>query len=81
MMAGSGIWHRGRAFSQVPMRGFQIWFCMPPSHELDKPCAQFIQPNEVPTLRPVKLLLGYYSVHSCGEALFKGEEGIQAIGE
>jgi redox-sensitive bicupin YhaK (pirin superfamily) len=22
MMAGSGIWHRGRAFSQVPMRGF-----------------------------------------------------------
>jgi redox-sensitive bicupin YhaK (pirin superfamily) len=60
MMAGSGIWHRGRAFSQVPMRGFQIWFCMPPSHELAMPRAQFIQPNEVPILGPVKLLLGNY---------------------
>jgi redox-sensitive bicupin YhaK (pirin superfamily) len=60
MMAGSGIWHRGRAFSQVPMRGFQIWFCMPLSHELAKPEALFIQPSEVPTQGPVKVLLGNY---------------------
>jgi len=65
MMAGSGIWHRGRAFSQRPMRGFQIWFCMPPSHELAPPRALFIQPHEVPSLGPVKLLLGsYQDLHS-----------------
>jgi redox-sensitive bicupin YhaK (pirin superfamily) len=65
MMAGSGIWHRGRAFSQVPMRGFQIWFCMPPSHELAPPHALFIQPHEVPSVGPVKLLLGsYQGLHS-----------------
>jgi redox-sensitive bicupin YhaK (pirin superfamily) len=65
MMAGSGIWHRGRAFSQQPMRGFQIWFCMPPSHELAPPRALFIQPHEVPSLGPVKLLLGsYQDLHS-----------------
>lgn len=65
MMAGSGIWHRGRAFSQMPMRGFQIWFCMPPSHELATPHALFIQPDKVPTTGPVKLLLGnYQGLHS-----------------
>jgi redox-sensitive bicupin YhaK (pirin superfamily) len=65
MMAGSGIWHRGRAFSQQPMRGFQIWFCMPPSHELATPRALFIQPNEVPRAGPVTLLLGsYQDLHS-----------------
>lgn len=60
MMAGSGIWHRGSASGLAPMRGFQLWLVMPPSHELATPEALFIQPSDVPTQGPVKVLLGSY---------------------
>jgi len=60
MMAGSGIWHRGKAGGESPLRGFQTWFSMPPSHENSEPCAQFLQAAELPEAGPVKLLLGTY---------------------
>lgn len=61
VLAGGGIWHRGRATSTEPLAGFQLWFSMPPSHELATPYARFIQPEAVPRVGPVKLLLGAHA--------------------
>ncbi|MBU3739293.1 MAG: pirin family protein [Rhodoferax sp.] len=62
MAAGSGIWHRaqplpGSAASGL-LQGFQIWFALPPSHELAPASALFLQPEQVPVAGPVRVLLG-----------------------
>ena len=58
VMAGGGLWHRGRTFGQGPMIGFQLWLAMPPSLELDPPVTRFIPPDQVPRSGPVTVLLG-----------------------
>ena len=61
VLAGRGIWHRGRALpgpGGAPLAGFQMWLAMPPSHELAEPYTRFVQPAEVPREGPVTLLLG-----------------------
>lgn len=61
VLAGHGIWHRGRPLpcpAGTPLRGFQMWLAMPPSHELAEPTTRFVQPAEVPREGPVTLLLG-----------------------
>lgn len=60
VLAGGGIWHRSRVTSTAPVAGFQLWFSMPPSHELAAPSARFIQPADVPRAGPVTVLLGSY---------------------
>lgn len=60
VLAGGGIWHRGRVTSTEPVAGFQLWFAMPPSHELATPYARFIQPDAVPREGAVTVLLGSY---------------------
>ena len=64
VLAGGGIWHRGRATSTEPLAGFQLWFSMPPSHELATPYTRFIQPEAVPRVGPVKVLLGSHAGHT-----------------
>ena len=62
MAAGSGIWHRAQPVSSDPqtqtLQAFQIWFALPPSHELAPASALFLQPHEVPVAGPVRVLLG-----------------------
>jgi redox-sensitive bicupin YhaK (pirin superfamily) len=61
VMAGSGIWHRAQPISQSDnglLMGFQIWFSMPPSHELAQPNARFVQAEDVPRIGQVTVLLG-----------------------
>jgi redox-sensitive bicupin YhaK (pirin superfamily) len=58
VLAGEGIWHRGRVTSTEPVAGFQLWLAMPPSAELAEPHTRFIQPDEVPKAGPVTVLLG-----------------------
>jgi len=58
VLAGGGIWHRGRVTSTEPVAGFQLWLSMPPSHELAEPQTRFIQPDDVPKAGPVTVLLG-----------------------
>ena len=64
MAAGSGIWHRAQPMAEHPpgglLQGFQIWFALPPSHELAPAAARFLQPDEVPASGPVRVLLGTY---------------------
>jgi redox-sensitive bicupin YhaK (pirin superfamily) len=42
------------------LRGFQMWVSLPPEFELAEPREQFLQPDEVPKLGPVRVLLGQY---------------------
>jgi redox-sensitive bicupin YhaK (pirin superfamily) len=58
VLTGGGVWHRGRPVGQGPLKGFQLWFAMPPSHELLEPLTRFIQPEQIPKSGPVTLLLG-----------------------
>lgn len=62
MAAGSGIWHRAQPLTDAQagglLQGFQIWFALPASHELAPASAQFLQPAQVPSSGPVRVLLG-----------------------
>ena len=60
VMTGGGIWHKAQALSSGTMLAFQTWFAMPPSHELATASAQFLQPQQVPRVGPVTVLLGSY---------------------
>ena len=64
MAAGRGIWHRAQPVPADPptqtLQGFQIWFALPPSHELAPASALFLQPEQVPTAGTVRVLLGAY---------------------
>jgi redox-sensitive bicupin YhaK (pirin superfamily) len=64
MAAGGGIWHRAQPVPTDPpaqtLQAFQIWFALPPSHELAPASALFLQPEQVPTAGPVRVLLGAY---------------------
>jgi redox-sensitive bicupin YhaK (pirin superfamily) len=60
VLAGGGIWHRGRPLGSGPISGFQLWFAMPPSHELAQSQTRFIEPADVPRCGPVTVLLGAF---------------------
>ena len=68
MAAGRGIWHRAQPVptdtpAEAPtetLQAFQIWFALPPSHELAPASALFLQPDQVPVAGPVRVLLGAY---------------------
>ncbi len=64
MAAGGGIWHRAQPVPTDPpaqtLQAFQIWFALPPSHELAPASALFLQPDQVPAAGPVRVLLGAY---------------------
>lgn len=60
VVAGSGIWYKGRPLCGGHMQAFQTWFALPPSHELAQSSARFVQPHDVPRAGPVTLLLGQY---------------------
>jgi redox-sensitive bicupin YhaK (pirin superfamily) len=58
VVAGSGLWHRARPLGGGPVQGFQLWFALPPAHESDAACAQFIAAEHIPKVGPVVVLLG-----------------------
>jgi redox-sensitive bicupin YhaK (pirin superfamily) len=62
MMAGGGVWHRGgvREGSSDHVSGFQLWIAMPPSHEEAAAESQYIDPEAVPEVDGVRVLLGSY---------------------
>lgn len=60
VIAGKGIWHKARILNEMPAQGFQLWFSLPPSLEGADPKTQFITPEQVPNIGPVRVLLGQY---------------------
>ena len=60
VVAGGGIWHRGKVLSGDQAQGFQLWFALPAEFENSAPWAQFISPDQVIQIGPVSLLHGEY---------------------
>ena len=60
VVAGGGIWHRGKVVKGDLAVGFQFWFALPPEFENSESSAQFILPEKVPQLNKVRLLHGEY---------------------
>lgn len=58
VLTGGGLWHRGRPVGQGPLMGFQLWFALPPSHEMGESFIRFFQPDQIPKSGPVTTLLG-----------------------
>ena len=60
VIAGGGIWHRGKVLKGDHAVGFQLWFALPPEFENSEPNAQFISPEKVIQVNSVRLLHGEY---------------------
>lgn len=60
MQAGRGMWHGGSVgdASQRRVRGYQLWVALPPELELGASSAIFLQPQEIATSGPARVLLG-----------------------
>ena len=73
MRAGAGVWHDGKIEPGEPMRGFQLWLALPAHLELAPAESQYIDPDSVPHVGPVTVVLGQY-----GEArsVIRSPEGV-----
>lgn len=60
MMAGGGVWHTGSPMNTERVLGFQLWVAMPPQLELATAHSIYLEPTEVPTVGPARVLLGSY---------------------
>ena len=59
MQAGNGVWHTGGA-THEEAEGFQLWLALPASAENGESKSQYLEPNQVPSVGPVKVILGHY---------------------
>jgi redox-sensitive bicupin YhaK (pirin superfamily) len=59
MRAGNGVWHTGQVESGVA-RAFQLWVALPPELENAPSASHYVQPGEVPTVGPARVILGAY---------------------
>ena len=60
MRAGHGVWHTGQAEPGVA-RLFQLWVALPPELENAPSASQYIQPAQVPSVGPARVILGSYA--------------------
>jgi redox-sensitive bicupin YhaK (pirin superfamily) len=59
MRAGGGVWHTGSA-NPGHVRGFQLWVALPPELENAASVSRYVRPEEVPSVGPVRVILGSY---------------------
>lgn len=59
MQAGNGVWHTGGATNEEA-EGFQLWLSLPASAENGESKSQYLEPAQVPSVGPVKVILGHY---------------------
>lgn len=62
MRAGHGVWHSGSPVGEAPGLGFQFWVALPPDLENAAAQSQYLAPELVPRIGPVRVLLGDYGV-------------------
>jgi redox-sensitive bicupin YhaK (pirin superfamily) len=60
MQAGGGVWHTSSPTAGVPMRGFQLWVALPPTHENAAAYSSYMAPEAIPQDGPARILLGQY---------------------
>ena len=54
------MWHTGSPINTERVLGFQLWVAMPPELELATAHSIYLGPEQVPTVGPVRVLLGSY---------------------
>lgn len=59
MRAGNGVWHTGQA-EPGAARAFQLWVALPPALENAPSASHYVQPAQVPTAGPARIILGSY---------------------
>ncbi|HSI38799.1 MAG TPA: pirin family protein [Methylotenera sp.] len=62
MQAGGGVWHTASPLAKTGthLRGYQLWLALPQSLENAAPESLYIEPNEIPKVGPVRVILGEY---------------------
>ena len=58
MRAGNGVWHTGAPVGDTPGRGFQLWVALPAALENAPAQSQYLAPELVPQVGPVRVLMG-----------------------
>lgn len=64
MQAGGGVWHRGTLTGSTHVTGFQLWVALPEGLEDAPAQARYVEPEEVPSVGNVRVLLGAYGGRS-----------------
>lgn len=65
MRAGNGVWHAGAAVGDTLGQGFQLWVALPAALENAPAQSQYLAPELLPQIGPVRVLLGGYgAAHS-----------------
>ena len=59
MQAGNGVWHTGGSAGEEA-EGFQLWLSLPASAENGESRSQYLEPSQVKSVGPVKIILGHY---------------------
>jgi redox-sensitive bicupin YhaK (pirin superfamily) len=73
MKAGSGVWHDGGGIPGEVLRGFQLWVALPAEQENSAPESQYIDPEQVQSEGPVRVILGSYGA---AHSVIRAPEGI-----
>jgi redox-sensitive bicupin YhaK (pirin superfamily) len=73
MKAGNGVWHDGGALPGEALRGFQLWVALPADQENSSPESQYIDPEQVQSEGPVRVILGSYGA---AHSVIRAPEGI-----
>ena len=58
MQAGGGVWHTGGSVGNSRTRGFQLWVALPSTLENTPAQSQYLAPDNIPRVGPVRVLLG-----------------------
>jgi redox-sensitive bicupin YhaK (pirin superfamily) len=60
MRAGKGVWHTGSSSGAERVMGYQLWVALPPELENAPAASQYLQPEDVPSEGPFRVILGRY---------------------
>jgi len=60
MKAGNGVWHDGGALKGESLRAYQLWLALPAALENAPPESQYIAPEAVQEVGPVRVILGRF---------------------
>jgi redox-sensitive bicupin YhaK (pirin superfamily) len=76
MKAGNGVWHDGGAIPGEALRGFQLWVALPAEQENSSPESQYIDPEQVQSEGPARVILGSFGA---ARSVIRAPEGINYL--
>lgn len=61
MSAGGGVWHDGGPIENGAVRGFQLWFALPPEDENGPSHSMYLAPDRVRSVGPARVVIGSHA--------------------